>query len=40
MHIRNLKHALKYVHRLIKFNQNVQQKPYIGMDADLKKRSK
>ena len=23
MHIRNLKHALKYVHRLIKFNQNV-----------------
>ena len=43
IHIRNLKQALnnesvlKIVYRVIKFNQNVQLKPYIDMNTDLKK---
>ena len=46
IHIKNLKHALnnglvfKNVHRLIKFNQNSCQKPYIDMNTDLRKKVK
>ena len=45
-HTRNLKQALNYglvlnkVHRLIKFNQSAWLKPYINMNADLKKQHK
>ena len=44
IHIRNLKQALnrgwvlKKVHRIIKFNQKPCLKPYIDMNADLRKR--
>ena len=46
IHIRKLKQALnnelalKKVHRVIKFNQNVWLKPYTDMNADLKKSKK
>ena len=48
MHITNLRQGLnkrfkkifKKVHRLIKFNQFVCLKPYIGMNADLRKKAK
>ena len=46
IHIRNFKQALnhglvlKKVHKIIKLNQNVWLKPYIDMNADLRKKSK
>ena len=46
IHIRNLKQTLyhglvlKKVHRVIKFNQNAWLKPYIDMNADLRKKAK
>ena len=46
IHIKNLKEALNYelvlikVHRVIKFNQNVWIEPYVGMNADLRKKGK
>ena len=46
MHIRNLKQALnhglvlKNFHKLLRFNQNVWLKPYIDMNADLRKKQK
>ena len=46
IHMRNLKQALnhglilKKVHRIIKFNQNVWLKPYIGMNTKLRKKAK
>ena len=46
IHMRNLKQALnhglilKKVHRIIKFNQNVWLKPYIGMNTKLRKKEK
>ena len=45
IHMRNLKQALnhglilKKVHRIIKFNQNVWLKPYIGMNTKLRKKA-
>ena len=32
--------ALKKVHKVIKFNQNAWLKPYIGMNTDLRKKTK
>ena len=46
IHIRNFKQALnhglvfKKVHKIIKLNQNAWLKPYIDMNADLRKKSK
>ena len=46
IHIRNLIRAwnhglvLKKVHTVIKFNQNAWLKPYIDMNADLRKKQK
>ena len=46
IHTRNLKQALsrgfflEKVHRVIKFNQNTWLKPYIDMNADLRKKAK
>ena len=46
IHIRNLKKALnrglvlKRIHRVIKFNQKSQLKPYIDMNTDLRKEEK
>ena len=46
IHIRNLKQGLnhglvfKKVHKVIKFKQNAQLKPYIDMNADLRKKRK
>ena len=46
IHIRNLKQALNYrlvlkkVHKVIKFNQNAWLKPYVDMNADLRKKAK
>ena len=46
IHMRNLKQALnhglilKKVHRILKFNQNVWLKPYIGMNTKLRKKAK
>ena len=38
--IRNLKQALKSVHKVIHFNQNAWVKPYIDMNTDLTKKAK
>ena len=46
VHIRNLKQTLNYglvlkkVHRIIKSNQKAWVKPYIDMNADLRKKNK
>ena len=46
MHIRNLKQTLnhrlvfKIIHRVIKYNQNTFQKPYINMNQRSRKRRK
>ena len=46
IHISNLKQVLnrglvlKKVHRVLKFNQNAWLKPYIEINADLRKRAK
>ena len=46
IHIRNLKQAsnykliLKKVHKVIKFNQNTWLKPYIDINADVRKKAK
>ena len=46
VHIRNLKQTLNYGlvlkkgHRIIKFNQKAWVKPYIDMNADLRKKNK
>ena len=46
LYTRNLKQELnhrlvsKEVHRIIKFNQKAWLKPYIDMNADLRKKSK
>ena len=46
IHIRNLKQALnnglvlKQIHRVIKLNQNLWLKSYMGMNTDLKKSEK
>ena len=43
IYIRNLKQALNHGlalnknHRMIKFNQNAQLKPYVDMNTDLRK---
>ena len=46
IHIKNLKHGLnhrlvlKKVHKIIKFNQSAQLKPYIDINTDLRKKAK
>ena len=46
IHIINLKQVIKHglilkrVHRIIKFNQKVWLKPYIDMNADIRKKTK
>ena len=46
IHIRNLKQALNHgvvltkVHRVIRFNQNAQLKPYTDTNANLRKKAK